>query len=402
MRSTFLLYPAAIVASIATGVQIFGQAIQATSVVPETALGNTDSSVKSGKLAQALIQQAEMGTSNFMDNHKRSLRHEARIVNDLLYPIYGRPGRMVQIVNGQGSRESILVGQPFTVEGTGKQKKPVPYQGQPGQPMPPNVKEYKLTPDADFNIAIKISKKIDTRRQQIVNFLGELIAADPSQMGIIGDKLWQYLDVPDHQEIEERYKVMLLPPIQQMLSGDSPLPPEAQQKIAMLEQQLQEVMPLADNNKAKLMGTQMSEQSALEQKRLDVESREKIERWKIEAQLEIEMAKLGNAAMMARAEVDADLLHAHRESQDAQAMQRAEMAMAQQAQAGEAEQAERERQAQAQQGQQDRQAQSGLSAQEHQQALEQGDQSAQQAQLQQEMAHQQALEQQANAPQPTP
>lgn len=377
------------VAGIATGVQIFGQAIQATSVVPETALGNTDPTVKSGKLARALIEQAEMGTSNFMDNHKRSLRHEARVVNDLLYPIYGRPGRMVQIVNGQGTRESILVGQPFVLQGQGERKRPMAVDVPAGAPLPPGAKLYPLTPEADFNIAIKISKKIDTRRQQIMSFLAELISASPEQLTIFGDLLWKYADVPEHQQLEERYKVMLAPPIQRLLSGESPLPPEAQQKIAMLEQQLQEILPLADKNKADLMKAQMAEQQESERKAADLASRERIEKWKIEAQLEIEMAKLGNAQMMARAEQDTQMLHVHtdaalaRQQQDANA---AESALDRQA-------AAREQQAAQQQD-----AALAASQQQHERAM-----SAQQAadqMAQAEQANQHALEQQANAPRP--
>ncbi len=379
------------VADIAMGVQMFGQAIQATSVVPETALGNTDATVKSGKLARALIEQGEQGTSNFMDNHKRSLRHEARIVNDLLYPIYGRPGRLVRLINGQGEVESVLMDTPFTLEGEGTKRRPVPVPD--GQPKPANAKLYKLTPDADFNVAVKITKSVDTRRQQIVQFLGELIGSDPTQMAVIGDKLWKYLDVPDHAEIEERYKLMLAPPIQQLLSGNSPLPPEAQQKIAMLEAQIQELLPLADKNKTDLMKTQAQQDADNQRTAAEIESREKIERWKLETQLEIEMAKLGNASMMKRAEIDADLLHQHNEQQRAEQEQADQLA----ADAALAEQANQQKQEQ--------------QAQAHQQALEQGEQQiggqlvtgeqGQQHALEQgEQSHQQALEQQANAPEP--
>ncbi len=371
------------VADIAMGVQMFGQAIQATSVVPETALGNTDATVKSGKLARALIEQGEQGTSNFMDNHKRSLRHEARVINDLLYPLCGREGRRLKIVNGQGDIESIVLGVPFTLEGDGKNKRPTPVQGwQEGMPLPPNAKLYKLTPDADFNVAVKITKSVDTRRQQIVQFLGELIGSDPQQMAVIGDKLWKYLDVPDHAEIEERYKLMLAPPIQQLLSGNSPLPPEAQQKIAMLEGQLQEIMPLADKNKADLMKAQGQEQAESQRAAADIASREKIERWKIEAQLEIEMAKLGNAQMMARAEQDAQLLHAHNDAQLAAQTQQQQIA----ADAAMAEQANAHAQEQQAQG--------------HQQALEQGEQQIGGQMVTADQQHQQALEQQAVAPEP--
>jgi len=277
------------VSGLSMGVQIFGQAIQSTSVVPETALGNTDPTVKSGKLARALIEQGERGTTNFLDNHKRSLRHEARVVNDLLYPIYGRPGRLLKIVNGQGETESMLLGVPFTTQGQGKERKPVPVPQ--GQQPPQDAKFYKLTPDADFNIAVKITKSVETRRQQIASFLGELIGASPEQMQVIGDKLWKYLDVPDHAEIEERYKVMLAPQIQKLLSGNTPLPPEAQQQIAMLEAQLQQILPLADKNKTDLEKTKIQESE--ETKRMGMRQQAEDSRTRADNETKLAVAELG-------------------------------------------------------------------------------------------------------------
>ncbi len=364
---------------LAQGMQIFGQAIVSTSVTPETALGQVDPSVKSGKLARALIDQASRGTSNFMDNLVRTERHEARVVNDLLYPIYGRTGRPLRILNGQGEHETVLMGVPFMMQGSGKNKRPVPVQLQPGQPMPENVKLFKLTPDADFNVATKISKNIDTRRQQIVTFLGELIGADPSQMLIIGDKLWQYLDVPDHAEMEKRYRVMLAPPIQKLLSGDTPLPPEAESKIAMLEQQLQALQPLADKNQADLAKTQIQEQE--ETKRTQIKVGVDAQQGAADREVKLAVAEIAalskqiQSSLQVFADERARLGVQIQDTAEAQAQRQHEMAIA----AQEHQQAMQ----QADQGQQH--------------ALEQGQQQGDQAQAQAAQGHQQTLEQQQQA-----
>ena len=382
------------VSALAQGVAIFGQAIQSTSVMPETALGHTDPTVKSGKLARALIEQGSQGTSNFLDNLVRSLRHEARVQNDLLYPIYNRPGRLARMMNGQGEMSAVLIGRPFRLEGEGKQMRPVPVDipdWQPGMPLPEGVKYHGLTPNADFNVAAKISKNIDTRRQEITNFLGEWIGAVPEQVAVIGDLIWKYMDLPEHEEIEKRQRVMLAPPIQELLSGNQPVSPQAQAKIAALEQQVQEMAPLVDKNKTDLMKAELSENADSQRKAADIESREKIERWKIEANIEIEMAKLGHLGMMKRAEIDAELLHAHNEAQQAEE-DRAAAAMAQQQEQAHAQQQtaqEHQQQAQMQQAQGQQQAQLAEQGQQH--ALEQGEQ-----------GHQQQLEQQVNQAALTP
>lgn len=265
------------IADIGMGVQLFGQAIASTSVVPETALGNADPTVKSGKLAKLLLDQATRGTSNFLDNLTRSMRHEARVINDLLSPIYGRPGRLARMITGQGEMASVVIGQPFTTQGDGKQARPMPVKGwQPGQPTPEGAKLYTLTPDCDFNVAVTIKKSEGTRREEIAEKLTSLIEADPTQMGIIGDKLWKNLDVPDHEEFEERYRAILIPPIQALLNKQQPVPPQAQAQIAQLTQQLQQVMPLADKNKTDLQKATIQRDENIQIAQMNNETRVKV------------------------------------------------------------------------------------------------------------------------------
>ncbi len=343
------------ITDIGMGLQLFSQAIASTSVTPETALGNADPTVKSGKLAKMLLEQAERGTSNFLDNLVRSMRHEARVINDLLFPIYGRPGRLARMMNGQGEMSTALIGQPFRMEGVGKQAKPVP-----AQEGDPQAKTYKLTKDANFNVAVKVSKNFETRRQQISQTLAELIGADPSQMLIIGDILWKYFDLPDHEAIEKRYKVMLAPPIQAMLDGNSPLPPEAQQKIAMLEQQLQQVMPLADKNMADL-------------EKVKIQESEETKRTHIKQMGDDARTRADNETKLAVAELGAK-------------MDRLALFLEERARLG----------VQMQEGTESeltRQHEREMAAQEHQQALEQGQQQTAGALVEGEQGQQHALEQ---------
>lgn len=354
---------------LAAGIQIFGQAIASTSAIAETALGNTDPTVKSGKLARALIEQSERSTTNFMDNHMRSIRHEARVVNDLLYPICGRPGRSLKIANGQGETQTVFLDVPFVIQGEGAQARPVPIQGwQKGMPLPDGAKLYSLTKDAEFNIAIKVTKSIETRRQQIAEFLGELISSSPEQMAIIGDKLWKYLDVPDHTEIEERYKVMLAPPIQKLISGNTPIPPEAQAQIAALQQQLQELAPLADKNRADLEKVKIQE--AAETQRLQIKQQAENTQAAAKNETSITVAELG-------AKVDRMALFLD---------ERARLGLQGQDDATRA---------------LDRQHELIAAEQAHQHVMAQGQQTADADLVAQQAGHQQALEQQSAAPQTT-
>lgn len=241
------------IADLAMGVQMFNDAIVSTSRVPETALGHLDPSVKSGKLAKALIQQGEQSTSNYLDNLKRSMRHEARVINDLLYPIYGKPGRLARLMNPAGDMQTVPIGVPFVQGPTGQ-----PQQVPAGHP---ESKTYTLTPDAEFNVAVSIARASDTRRKEIADMLARLIDASPEQLGVIGDLLWKFSDAPEHEELEQRYRAVLIPPIQAMLSGKAQIPPELQAQLAQLQQKLQELQPLADKNQTELQKTQIHEQA---------------------------------------------------------------------------------------------------------------------------------------------
>ncbi len=255
------------------GMQMFDDALQDVSV-SDPARGQTDSTVKSAKHAGLLQQQASQSTSNYMDNLKRSMRYEGQIINNLLYPIYGtRPGRIARIVNGQGEAETLMVGQPMVSQG--------------GRPMPapegaPNAKTYALTPDAKFNVGIKISSSREFRREQEAETVGGLIAAAPQLMSVLGDLYLKNLDGPGHDEMADRMKVMLDPKILAMLDakkqGQEPPSPQLQQA----QQQVQQLTQVAQQLQQQLQAETVKEQA--ETQRNDAKLRAEVEKARIQAE----------------------------------------------------------------------------------------------------------------------
>lgn len=223
--------------AVAQSVALFDQGIQATTVMHDPAIGKVDPTLKSGKAIAAIVARGQQGTSNYLDNLRRSIRYEGQIINNLLYPVYGtRPGRIARIIDGQGEAQTLTIAGPPEATGTpmpGPTGAPAAV-GQPGQP-PAAAPVYRLTPDAKFNVAVKVSRSYDSRRAEEGDFLGQLIQADPALLGVFGDLLFKHLDVPGAEALAERAEVMLVPPVQQLLQakkqGQQPLPPQIQSQI---------------------------------------------------------------------------------------------------------------------------------------------------------------------------
>ncbi len=218
--------------------QVFGQSIKSTTGIPDPTLGNVDPSLRSGRAIRELVENAKRGTSGYMNNLVKSVTHEARILNDLLYPIYGtKPGRLVQMMTGKHESRPVLVGQHFTKDQKGR---PVPVPQ--GQQPPEGAEQYRLTPDANFNVAIRVGKDFDTRRQEESSTIGELIQADPQLLTWFGDLFFENQDGPGHKDLADRAKLMLAPPIQASLAGQKPQDPQVQAlqaENAQLKQLLQ-------------------------------------------------------------------------------------------------------------------------------------------------------------------
>lgn len=201
---------------IAFGLQTFAQGIHDTTGVPEASLGNVDKSIKSARGIQLLQQQAQAATSNFLDNHARSIRHEARIVNDLLKPVYdNRPGRLVQILNDQAETETRAIGGPA--------------QG--------DIQTATLT-DREFSVVVKVGKSYDTRNEEGAAALADTLGANPALLAAYLDLWFGMQTWPGAKVAQERAKLMLPPNIQQAEAQKGQNPQAALQQVqAKLDQQ---------------------------------------------------------------------------------------------------------------------------------------------------------------------
>jgi len=271
--------------AVAASVQMFDESIQSTSGIHASALGEAAPSVRSKRQNAQLIEQSQKGVSHFLDNLQRSIRYEGQVINNLLYPVFGRPGRLARIVNAEGDAETVLLHTPMVMQG-GKAM-PAP-QGHP------NPQTYTLTKDAKFNVTVKVSKNFDSRREQEATIIGELLAANPELMTWFGDLFFQNQDGPGHQQMADRAKVMLAPPIQQMLAAKASgqnVPPEVQAQLAQAQQQIQQLQAELQKAAKPTAVEEIRQQGQSERTHLELlADREKLH---IESETKIAVAELG-------------------------------------------------------------------------------------------------------------
>src|SRR5436190_2124984 len=220
------------VQAIAGAIQLFRDTLQSTTAVHDASLGKVVPNLRSARAVDLYQKQSEQSTSGFAANYKRSLRREGHIVNNLLYPVYGkRPGRIARIVTAEG--------EPVTVAINGPAPPPM------GRSMTTTTapKPYQLTEGGSFNVIVKVGKSFDSIREQEASTMGELLSANPVFMTWFGDLFFKNSDGPGHLELAERAKVMLDPKIQQMLQSKeqgTELPPQVQGFIQQLQQRVQQ------------------------------------------------------------------------------------------------------------------------------------------------------------------
>jgi hypothetical protein len=305
------------ISAISGSVGMFAEAIQSTTGVPDTALGKTDPSVTSGRQSRLLVQQAQQGTNHYLDNFKRSLRYEGQIVNNLLYPIYGtRPGRLARIVNGQGEAETVVIGQPnqpgapMPTQATG-----VPPMG--GPPMAPPSPPYQLTKDANFNVVVKVSRAFDTRREQEADFVAQLMQSKPEFVTWFGDLFFKNQDGPGHKEMAERAKVMLAPPIQELLAsteqGQQSVPPPVKAQMQAMKKQLDDANALLQKFAAEQQSNQAELDNKLEIERVAASKDIELQRMRDATSIAVAKINLMAKGIIAQGEIEAEQLALHTE-----------------------------------------------------------------------------------------
>ena len=343
----------------------------ATFAMFDPSLGSTSPKDRSGKAILAQQQQADSSNSHYLDNLAEvSMTYESKVLLDMLGKVYDRPGRLVRITDAQDETKHVLLNQPFTEDPTGK-----PMAVQPGQPVQGPVKHYDLT-KGSYTSVVSIGKSYQTKMQQGLDSLGQLLQAEPSLFPILGWRWMQYNDsIPHHEDIAKDLKKLVPPQLQDDNGANDPQ--KMQQQMQQLAQQ-HDLLVKELNAKNQVIETdQVKQQAQIQVKQIDAQSRISIAKLQSDTQIAVAAinAKLDAASALLEARMAAtELTHEQVENEKDRAAHEVGLAAAD---AGaDAAQSQQDHQQGLAAGDADTAHQAALADQGHQQALEQGQQSA--------------------------
>jgi hypothetical protein len=137
-------------------------------------------------------------------------------------------------------------------------------------------------------VTVDVGPSFASKRQEAAASMLDFTRSVPQVAQAAADLIARNMDWPGAQEIADRLKKMLPPGLADDGKGKQQLPPEAQAKMQHMGQMIDQLTQhLNEAN------------HTLETKKLELESRERIEFAKMQTNAEIEMAKMGSAESMA-------------------------------------------------------------------------------------------------------
>jgi len=220
----------------------------------------------SGKALNGQQQQVDISNFHFYDNLTRSQRQIGKICLDLIPKIYDAQ-RTMRIIGEDGKPDLVEINT-YGVDEEGV---------------------YKVLNDTtigEYDIVMDTGPGYNSKRQEAIESMMPLLAADPSLMQIAGDLFFRNMDFHGAQTIADR--LAAANPMSK-IDEKSKIPPQFQMQLAMSQQQLQEM------------------QQQVQQLQMTIKQRSDIEAVKQEAETKRELmrqtAKAHNTESMLEAKV---------------------------------------------------------------------------------------------------
>lgn len=206
-----------------------GDNLKAVLGMYDASIGNR-SNESSGIAIERRDKQSDVGNFHFSDNVSRAIECEGTQLLDLIPKVYTK-GRVARVMGEDGVQQNVQLG---------------PRDPNMGQPRDPNAEppkigklngSYDLTM-GKYDLTVEAGPSYTTQRQETAQIVSDLIRANPAMLEVGGDIMVSNLDLKDGPELARRLKKMLPPQLQD--DGKMQIPPQVQQQMEVLQQQLAE------------------------------------------------------------------------------------------------------------------------------------------------------------------
>lgn len=250
------------------------QGVQSTFGMYGPSVGR-ESQEKSGIALQEQKVQGMIGNFHFPDNLSRSIQHTGRILLEWIPKVYDTE-RAARILGVDGETEMVYLNP--------DQESPI--MDRLDEMNQPIGSVYNLSV-GKYDVTVTTGPSYTSKRQEAFDNLSNIISSRPDLMEIIGDLVFKNMDAPYADDIAERMRTLLPPPIQQMLDKENPVDPQVMAKMQEIEQASQLI-------EQKAMALQEAEKELEEEANKTADDRSSIdnERTKLDAQMKIFKAEV--------------------------------------------------------------------------------------------------------------
>jgi hypothetical protein len=243
----------------------------------------------SGKAILARQREGDVANFHLIDNLSRAMKHLGRILLDLIPKIYDT-ARVIRIIGLDEEQKTVRINQPSgDVDDEGLEK------------------IYDLSV-GKYDVSVTVGPSFASKRQEAAESMMQLTQSYPALMQVAGDLMVRNMDWPGAEEISQRLKMLLPPEIKQQ--EDQQGQPQQQIPPAVLQQFMSqnEQLTAALNEAHKLLETKM----------MELQSRERIESMRIQADLLKTEAQLGAKDSIAQLQLELQHINQWQQRLDAQ------------------------------------------------------------------------------------
>ena len=196
----------------------------------------------SGKALNGQQQQVDLTNFDYYDNLTRSIAQVGKIILDLIPKIYDTQ-RVLRIIGEDGKPELITVNERDALGNILKNNTAV------GQ----------------YDVVMETGPGYNSKRQEAVDSMMQLLGADPALMQTAGDLIFRNMDFPGADIIADR--LATLNPLAQ-IDEHSDIPPQVQMQLAQAQKQVKDMQ-----QQMQAMQMAMKQRSDIEQVKQDSETK---------------------------------------------------------------------------------------------------------------------------------